>query len=282
MTFSPCPASAPERHTYSLSRTNARSFVVWALIIFVTATLLAGCGEEPDNAPDAPPLRQTLLFVDRSASTDAYPQAEALFSDSLRHLIRTRMRRPGDRLSLFIVHEKTLSKSPRLDLQNQISPLQNKPFADEQALETARFKKELEHEFRRLEDEADTFINNAGRGSFAKWTDLWGTLGVASEELDSNTNAAIYYFSDMFESMPGASRRNFDASVPSGRAQAETWAQEDIGRLPDLMVLKPGLLRSVSVRVLMGPLATKSGAQPVKFYWLTFFDALGITTVDYN
>ena len=282
MTFPSSLSLAPTRYTYLLSQINARSFVVWALTVFVTATLLAGCGGEPDATPDAPPLRQTLLFVDRSASTNAYPQAEALFSDSLRHLIRTRMRRPGDRLSLFIVHEKTLSKSPRLNLQNQVSPLEDKPFADEQALETARFKKELEQEFRRLENEASTFVNTTGRRSFAKWTDLWGTLGVASEELDPGTDAAIYYFSDMFESMPGANRRNFDASVPSGRAQAEAWAQEDVGKLPDLMVLKPDLLRSVSVRVLMGPLATKSGAQPVKFYWLTFFDAVGIATVEYN
>lgn len=250
--------------------------------MFVAATLLAGCAEEPNDAPDAPTLRQTLLFVDRSASTNAYPEAEALFSDSLRHLIRTRMRRPGDRLSLFIVHEKTLSKSPRIDLQNQVAPLDDKPFADEQALETARFKKDLEQEFRRLEEEARTFIDGAGRGSFAKWTDLWGTFGVASEEIDPDANAALYYFSDMFESMPGAHRRDFDTSLPSSRAQAEAWAQQDISKLPDLMVLNPAPLRSVSVRVLMGPLATKTGAQPVKFYWLTFFDALGIETVDYN
>lgn len=244
--------------------------------------LMAGCGSEPEETPDAPTPRQTLLFVDRSASTGAYPEAEALFSDSLRHLVRTRMRRPGDRLSLFIVHEKTLSKSPRLDLKNEVSALEDKAFADEQALETARFKKELEQEFRRLEEEARAFIDGAGRGSFAKWTDLWGTVGVASEELKPGTDAALYYFSDMFESMPGSGRRDFDASLPSGRAEAEAWAKADVGKLPDLMVLDRDRLRPVSVRVLMGPLATKSGAQPVKFYWLTFFNTLGITAVDYN
>jgi hypothetical protein len=248
----------------------------------LVAGLMAGCGSEPEETPDAPSPRQTLLFVDRSASTGAYPEAEALFSDSLRRLIRTRMRRPGDRLSLFVVHQKTLSKSPRLDLRNEVAVLEDKAFADEQALETARFKKELEQEFRRLEDEASAFIDGAGRGSFAKWTDLWGTLGVASEELKPDTDAALYYFSDMFESMPGADRRDFYTAVPSGRAEAEAWAEADVDKLPNLMVLDRDRLRPVSVRVLMGPLATKSGAQPVKFYWLRFFDALGITTVDYN
>ena len=250
--------------------------------MILAAGLMAGCASEPDEAPDAPTPRQTLLFVDRSASTGAYPEAEALFSDSLRHLIRTRMRRPGDQLSLFIVHEKTLSKSPRLDLQNEVPPLEDKPFSDEQALETARFKKELEQEFRRLENKASVFIDGAGRGSFAKWSDLWGTLGVASEELKPGTDAALYYFSDMFESMPGANRRDFDASAPSGRAEAEAWAEADVRKLPDLMVLNRNRLRPASVRVLMGPLATKSGAQPVKFYWLKFFNTLGITTVEYN
>lgn len=242
----------------------------------------AGCGTDPKPAAEAPAVRQTLLFIDRSASTGAYPDAEAMFADSLRHLIRTRVGRPGDRLSLFIVHEKTLSKSPRLDLENRVRPLEDKPFADEQALETARYKKELEEEFRRLETEAKAFIDTADRGVFAQWTDLWGSLGVASEELKASADGAIYYFSDMFESMPGAGRRDFDASVPQNRSEANEWAAADADKLSDLMVLKQERLTAARVRVLMGPLATKTGAQPVKFYWLALFDELGVTRIDYN
>lgn len=254
-------------------------------MLMLTAMLLlsaAGCGSESETTSEEPPMRQTLLFIDRSASTGAYPNAEAIFADSLRHLIRTRVRRPGDRLSLFIVHEKTLSKSPRLDLKNQVRALEDKPFADEQALETARYKKELEEEFRRLETEAQAFIDTADRGAFAQWTDLWGSLGVASEELEASADGAIYYFSDMFESMPGPGRRDFDASTPQSRAEATEWAAADADKLSDLMVLKPDRLTGARVRVLMGPLATKSGAQPVKFYWLALFDEMGLTRVDYN
>lgn len=252
------------------------------LFVLVPTHLLPGCGGEESADTPEPPARQTLLFVDRSASTGAYPDAEDLFADSLRHLVRTRMKQPGDRLSLFIVHEKTLSKSPRLDLENTVRPLEEKDFSDEQALETARFKKELEREFRRLTEKAQAFIDDADGGDFAQWTDLWGTLGVASEELVPQRRTAIYYFSDMYESMPGEERRNFDRRPPADREQATAWARADIEALPDEMILRPERLRNTKIRVLMGPLATKSGAQPVKFYWLELFNALGIDAVDYN
>lgn len=254
----------------------------------ILAATLVGCGGESDT-PSEPsyPQQHTLVFIDRSASTGAYPEAEALFADSLQAIVRSRLKRPGDRMSLFIVHEKTLSKSPRLDLRNAVSPLERKDFADEQALENARYKKEVEEYLQEAEDEALSFMTGASRSEFARWTDLWGTLGVASEEFGANDGSrsvdrAVYYFSDMFESMPGPDRRNFDRSPPSSRAQAESWAAEDATRLDDEMILRPSVLQPARFRILMGPLATKSGAQPVKFYWLSLFDEVGIDTVAYN
>jgi hypothetical protein len=192
------------------------------------------------------------------------------------------MQRSGDRLSLFVVHEKTLSKSPRLVLTNDVRPLEEKPFADERALEAARFRKDQQEEIRRLTDESLSFLRSLDGGTFARWTDLWGTLGVASEEIADPSNAAIYYFSDMFESMPGSDRRNFDRRAPAGRSEAETWAETDAQALAKYMVLQRDHLHGVPVRVVMGPLATKTGAQGVKFYWLDLFDRAGLGTVRYN
>jgi len=248
----------------------------------VALLLLTGCGDDQETTAPVPESRTTLIFFDGSASTGASPRARGLFSDSLRSIIRRQMQHPGDRLSLFVVHEKTLSKSPRLELTNDVRPLEDKPFADEQALEAARFKKEQEKEIRRLTDEATNFVRSIDGGTFARWTDLWGTLGVASEEIADRGNTTIYYFSDMFESMPGSDRRNFDRRPPGGRSEAETWAETDAKALTEHMVLERENLAGVTVRVLMGPLATKTGAQGVKFYWLDLFDRAGLGTVRYN
>jgi len=268
----------------SIVRTLAAATLAVATLIvapLIVATS-SGCGDAASSEVEPPPSRHTLLFIDRSSSTDAYPRAEQIFADSLRRLVRTRMDRPGDRLRLFVVHEKTLSKSPRLDLRNEVRPLEDKPFADEQALEAARFKKETEREIAELLDRAQTFVDRAERGAFSEWTDLWGTLGVASEEMFPDADAVLYYFSDMFESMPGPARRNFDRKPPSDRSQAETWAREDAQRLSDVMIVRPERLQSATVRVVMGPLATKANGQHVKFYWLELFDTVGVKATRYN
>ncbi|HHP7237085.1 hypothetical protein [Longibacter sp.] len=255
---------------------------IFQTVVAVALLLLSGCRGDQDTTTPVPESRTTLVFLDGSTSAGAFPAAKALFADSLRHMIRQRMQRSGDRLSLFVVHEKTLSKSPRLELTNDVRPIEEKPFADERALEAARFRKDQQEELRRLTAEATSFLRSLDGGTFARWTDLWGTLGVASEEIADPSNAAIYYFSDMFESMPGSDRRNFDRRAPAGRSEAETWAEKDAQALSKHMVLRREHLDGVTVRVVMGPLATKTGAQSVKFYWLDLFDHAGLGTVRYN
>jgi hypothetical protein len=217
--------------------------------------------------------------VDRSSSTQDATRSQSLFADSLARIVQARLPRPGDRLSLFIVHQKTLSKADRIDITNTIEARAEREFDTDQALEDARFKKAQQQFLRRATDRLQAFVRTEPvPDAFARWTDLWGTLGVASDAFRGDTTARrrIYYFSDMFESMPGADRRNFDRSPPTSRAQAERWGQADASRLSDLMVLRPERLRETHIRVILGDLATKPHAQDVKFYWLSLFEALGL------
>jgi hypothetical protein len=241
--------------------------------------LLAGCGgsEAPASDGDAPP-RHTLVFVDRSASTGLQPQSTGVFADTLRQTVRRLLRQPGDRLSAFLVYEKTLSKAQRLDLVNDVAPRAEKGFEDEQALEDARFKRATQTFLDDAETQLFAFLQREpAEQSFTQWTDLWGTLGVASEEFYVEPAVRrLLYLSDMYESMPGPARRDFDRRPPDDRAQAEAWAADDATKLPDLMVLHPARLASARVRVVLGPLGTKPHAQDVKFYWRALFAALGI------
>ena len=256
------------------------------LALLLAATLGTGCDDADAPSSPSPPTTHTLIFVDHSVSTGAHPDARTLFADSLARIVDHNMRTAGDRLSLFFVHEKTLSKAHHLDITNDISPVADKQFEDEQALARARHKQKttqfVTETTRRLQA---ALTSPPISSSFTEWTDLWGTLGVASTTLAPSADKhVLYYFSDMFESMPGPQRRNFDRSPPQSRSQAERWAQTDAAGLDSLMVLRPTRLAPARVRVLLGTLATKAHAQNVKFYWLALFQELGLsrTQVIYN
>jgi hypothetical protein len=260
---------------------------VLALALLVVALLAPGCGSEPSPSSSESPSRQeTLVFVDYSVSTGSHPQAESLYVDSLAHIVDRRLRHHGDRLSLYYVHEKTLSKAHRLSVRNEVPRLNDKAFPDEQALARARHKRKTEQFLRRTTRRLQAALRSPPlSSSVSGWTDLWGTVGVATTELTSPADTrTLYYFSDMYESMPGSGRRNFDRHPPQSRAQAERWARTDVPRLDSLMRVEPARLRDVRVRVLLGTLATKPHAQAVKFYWRTFFQELGVPPrqIDYN
>jgi hypothetical protein len=256
------------------------------LAVLALSLSTAGCGGGRDSSTEAPapPTTHTLIFLDQSVSTGGHPDAQALFADSLRHIVHRHLRQPGDRLSLFLVHEKTLSKAHRVNLKNDVAPLQEKEFPDEQALERARYRKETEQFLQTATTRLRDFLRSPPPTS-AGWTDLWGTLGVASTERAPEADEyRLYYLSDMFESMPGPARRNFDRRPPTSRAQAQRWARADADTLDTFMVLRPDRLRDARVRVLLGTLATKDHAQAVKFYWLTLLQKLGLPRrhIDYN
>jgi hypothetical protein len=255
------------------------------LVLILSVPALPGCRSESSTSNETETAStHTLIFLDQSVSAAGDTSARALFADSLRHIVHQHLRRPGDRLSLFLVHEKTLSKAHRVNVTNDVAPLEEKEFPDEQALEKARFQSETEQFLQEATERLQNFLNSPPSTS-SEWTDLWGTLGVASTELDEDAAAHhVYYFSDMFESMPGPGRRNFDQRPPQSRMQAQRWAQADVDTLDTFMVLHQDRLQHARVRVLLGTLATKPHAQDVKFYWLTLFEELGLSRaqIDYN
>jgi len=258
------------------------------MTVLLFGTALAGCGSDADSADEAPspPTTHTLVFVDHSVSTGDHPDARSLFADSLARIVDQNMDTPGDRISLFFVHEKTLSKAHQVDITNDVPPPVDPQFADEKALAQARHKRQTAQFLEKTTQRLRTALTSPPiNTAFTDWTDLWGTLGVASTTLAPSADRhQVYYFSDMFESMPGPDRRDFDRRPPQSRTQAERWARTDADALDALMVLRPARLQNAEVRVLLGTLATKAHAQTVKFYWLALFQELGLprTQITYN
>ena len=247
---------------------------------------LSGCGSDDTPSSPPPPPQHTLVFLDGSASAETHPEVHQVFTDSLARIVRMHLATPGDRLYAFWLHEKTRSKAYRLDLRNDVRPLQEKDFPDEQALERARYRKDIAEYLERATTDLQTFAAERDLPeAYARWTDIWGTLEVASETFPSRPGERhVYYLSDMYESMPGADRRNFDQTPPQRRSQAETWAQADVRRIRSQLTLAPDVLRTLRIRVLQGTLATKPNAQDVQVYWETLFETLGIPreNVRYN
>src|SRR5690606_4797771 len=50
----------------------------------------------------------------------------------------------------------------------------------------------------------------------------------SSKQVSEKIGALHYYFSDMYESMTGPGRRDFDARPPRSYAEAEEWARADL------------------------------------------------------
>ena len=262
-------------------------------ILFLVLTacipgLLAGCDDAPDpekiDVGTDPAVDQTLVFVDASASAKASDYTVGVFEDSLRQLVQDRLDEPRDRLSIFPVHQETTSKVGRWDTTNTVDIPDWSQFEQDRTSREIRFRQQINQLVESSSKEAVRHLNALRTGErFKNWTDLWGTIQVVSEEADTSARQVqVYYFSDMFESMSGEGRRNFDRRPPTSRQEAETWATEDVKTIRSRLKVRPEALQNVNIRVLPGGLATKEHADAVKYYWEQLFQKLPVRRVRYN
>ena len=179
------------------------------------------------------------------------------------------------------VSQKSIGYNPEV---NDVKLPERKQFEDDQNMELIHHRKEtMRYLSATSESLREQLSEMKVEEKFARWTNLWATIGVASEELPKDSSKKqIYYFSDMFESMPGEERRDFDTRPPGSRKEAEAWARNDAKELEKYMPLSPQALRGAEVRVIQGSLAAKDNAPYVKFYWLRLFQEIGIDELRYN
>lgn len=259
-------------------RPPLRGLLAAPLLVLGAAT----CGRDPTpevtlcNEP-----RYVVLFVDRSASTQGRELPPEV-RDSLSRLPERYLGCPGDNLHAFVVHKRTRGRALRLDLANDLPPAPS-------PLNVSRsdyVADSIEHDKKRAEfskwasDQISTFIaGGSGPPAADDSTDLLGTLEVASDEMTEAPQGAskwIVYLSDMFESMSGPGRRDFDANPPDSIQKAERWAIEDSARvLPTLRVAAQNF-SGVRVRVLSRPWGDRTGTEFVREYWYKMFSVVGI------
>lgn len=220
-----------------------------------------------------------VVFWDRSGSTLVADPTSTTLADSLRILVSETIQCPGNQVSGFLVHGRTRGKAHRVRKQNTLDlPITSGPInkVKRDSLIYEMNVKELGDE---VWKEFESLVESTplSRGA-AGWTDLLGTLEVLSEELAGATDHAVkrvYYFSDMFESMTGPGRRNFDHRPPRNAAEAREWARIDADFARQELIIEPDRFKDVHVRVLADRFANRSAADYVKMYWLTLFEELG-------
>ncbi len=234
-------------------------------------TQVTGCKES----------RYVVLFVDRSVSVRGL-DLPAEVQDSLARIPERYLSCPGDNLHAFVVHKRTRGRAVRLDISNDLPP---PPAVSNQS---------------RSDLVADSIEDAQRRTQFAKWasdqvwaflrsgdpppeaigsTDLLGSLEVASDEMSDAPSTAskwIIYLSDMFESMPGPGRRDFDAHPPSSIGEAERWAAEDSARVLPTMRISVQNLDGARIRILSRPWGDREGSEFVREYWYKLFSLVGI------
>ena len=293
---------------------------LWRLTLVAacaTLVLLPGCmsGCDPDKVtewidtgPDPECISveentsgydQTIVFVDASGSASQ----DAILSHYERALGRSVdnrldgglhcsageiVQRSGDRMHLFPIHAKTISKEGRWDVANSVEPPGWSQFENEQANEKNRFRARASRFLETTKEDIPTRVSGIVTNSdFSGATDIWGSLQVIGDEVDHGAESVrVVYLSDMFEAVGGSGRRNFESRPPRTLAQAREWAQQDVAehlsQHINLTEDRLDALKQAEVRVLPGPLATKDGAEEVQVYWETLFQELGVQGIQYN
>lgn len=259
---------------------SVRRFWIAGAVLFLGGATCHDGRQEVAVVDECAAPRHTILFVDHSAST-AHRSIPPEISDSLHRLPERYLRCPGDQLQAFVVHKRTRGRAVRLDLVNDLPPA-----AKEARSKSERAAELLEQQQRqaafaeRSAQQVSEFLERPEGGEVAvDSTDLLGTLDVASEQFGSAPPEAaklLVYFSDMFESMSGPGRRDFDRAPPSSIEEAETWAAEDVEAVLPTFRLNPEAFEGARVRVLSRPWGSRSGTEFVRWYWYAIFEAVGI------
>lgn len=111
-------------------------------------------------------------------------------------------------------------------------------------------------------------------------TDLWATLEIMSRTFtgtDARDRKHVIFVSDMEESMKKGNRRDFTKKAPADKAEAESWAQEDLEAIQELYKVQPDVLAGTQVTIYLPKEAAEASQfQTIRYYWEALFDAFNI------
>lgn len=248
------------------------------------------CTEGKDDRPAQQDRKETVAvaFLDNSVSSRGRERVLNVWKDSLDAVLKESLSDPKGHPRVFALNEKTSSKAYQASFRNEAQRAE-KSLQPEQAMAQVRYQRKVREQIQTGRKKMEKFIGRLEEMErHVKWTNIWGSIEVVKEQISASglkggkNVGTIYYFSDMFESMAGPSRRDFDSSPPSSRAEARKWAKEYLERMRKRYKVSDSLLSGTDVKMLPAYLATRDAGEEVKAYWKTVFQGLGAETVTYN
>lgn len=260
------------------------------LSIVTSISLIAiGCASGPRTEREwcrsETDARTVIVFWDQSLSATHSP-SKAVFADSLQRVVEDALQCPGNTISGFFVHARTPGKAYRVRQTNRLAPPRQSGSRIQLTQDSIRYALDIEKLVQETWASFTAMIDSTRLpAQLTSRTDLLGSLEVLSSELadaPEHAKKTVYYFSDMYESMTGPGRRDFDARPPRSYAEAEEWARADLEFVRREMNVDPSRFSGVEVRVLTEGLANRPNADQVRRYWEVLFAELGFERVRFN
>jgi hypothetical protein len=272
-----------------------------AIVAIAVALALGGCTEESrenqggmSEEEDTNARHTTVVFVDPT-TMERDGEVRDMVVDSLRRIANRKLRTRGDKVVAFQIRRRTEVKTPQVSIENQIDPADNRQFVDQRAMQEAVIQNQTRTLIAEAESTLTKFLTevkaNKNEAPGAPSSDLLGAMEVIREETEGGEAQAVYFFSDMFHSVPEG-RRNFEQSPPGSREEAAEWAQTDADMLQKRLGLAGGnpdsgrsgdrsqLLEETTIRMLPGPAAARRASSRIEAYWRTLFAELGAEASD--
>lgn len=263
----------------------SRRSTAFAMTAACATWLAAACGssEGARNASEedgcAEIAGDVVVFFDRSTSVD-FADRRTLHDD-LGTVVDSALTCPGDQLHVYLIHGRTRGKAYQANARNDLELPANSGTRLRVAREEARYEEERERlretMFRQVNALVDSIRLKPGLSAN---TDLLGTFEVASEVFADARDGAprrVIYYSDMYESTTGPSRRDFDQRAPRTRREAETWARKDAEFVRNQMNVVTDRFGDAEVKIILGEHGNRATADAVKFYWLELFKLMGFS-----
>lgn len=275
-----------------------------AIVLLAIGILMGGCGgdrstEGRGTGPNSKGkggsggAQTTIVFLDPT-TLQGRDEVRDLVVDSMRGIAGRHLQTRGDKVLAFPIRRRTEVKTPQVQLKNRIDPSGDAQFVDQRAMQEAV----VEQKTRDLVAEAESLLtgfagelpritHDAQKGASS---DLLGTIEVIREETRPERGRAVYFFSDMFHSVPDG-KRDFEANPPASRTEAREWARKDADRVRKAVrngrregdTSRSGeraLLEGTTIRMIPGAGATRPASPRVEAYWRTLFAELGSAPSD--
>jgi hypothetical protein len=247
------------------------------LKIVLLGILLSSCSDTTkENSDFKSANTHALVFIDKTASVDVNkPFVAEKYQAAIGNLIEQTIKKEGDILEIYFVHENT-SKARCLLLKSRtlMENLEGLNATDKEAA-ASTYEMSIKRERALFTRQAISKLMSSNTGSSTKETNISASLGIISKAIELGNDVAVFYFSDMVESLKNG--RDFHINPPKSNDEAVEWAKKDAEKNSKLNLSGA----EVTFVLPFEPTSSSSENNPnVTSYWKLYLEELGVANIN--